>query len=93
MAKKTKITESARGESCSLRVSDNCTDEFGYVVLCHLNTNYRGIGIKSPDLFGVYACSHCHTLLDSSKVDYQDQQRALFETQMKLIDKGLLVIK
>ena len=93
MAKKTKITESARGETCSLRVSPNCTDEYGYVVLCHLNTNYRGMGIKSPDLFGVYGCSHCHALLDASKVSYQDQQRALFETQMKLIDKGLLVVK
>ncbi|RKW71275.1 DUF1364 domain-containing protein, partial [Bacillus sp. L75] len=50
-------------------------------------------GFKSPDLFGVYGCHWCHGLLDASKVDYKDQQRALFETQMKLIDKGLLVIK
>lgn len=90
MGKQTKITKSARGEDCSLRVSDNCTDEYGYVVLCHLNTNYRGIGIKSPDLFGVYGCTHCHKLLDASQVDYKDQQRALFETQMKLMEKGLL---
>ena len=90
MAKQTKITKSARGETCSLRVSPNCTDEYGYVVLCHLNSNYRGIGIKSPDIFGVYGCTHCHKLLDASKVDYYDQLRALQETQMKLIEKGLL---
>ena len=87
-----KITESARGEDCSLRVSPNCTDEYGYVVFCHLNSNYRGMGIKSPDLFGVFACTYCQALLDVSKVDYQDQQRALFETQMKLINKGLITI-
>lgn len=92
MSKQTKITKSAKGEDCSLRVSPNCKDD-ETVVLCHLNTNYRGTGFKSPDLFGVYGCHWCHGLLDASKVDYKDQQRALFETQMKLIDKGLLVIK
>lgn len=92
MAKQTKITKSARGESCSLRVSPNCQDD-ETVVLCHLNSNYRGTGYKSPDIFGVYGCHHCHQLLDASKVNYQDQLRALMETQMKLIDKGLLIIK
>jgi len=87
-----KITKSARGESCSLRVSHNCQDG-ETVVLCHLNSNYRGVGIKSPDIFGVYGCYWCHQLLDTSKVDYQDQLRALQETQMKLIEKGLLIEK
>ena len=93
MAKQTKITKSAKGESCSLRVSPNCTDEFGKVIFAHLNSNYRGMGKKSPDLFGVYCCSECHVLLDSSKVDYYDQQRALFETQMKLVGKDLISFK
>ena len=84
-----KIKASARGEVCSLRVSQNCQDG-DTVVLCHLNSNYRGIGIKSPDIFGVYGCYHCHQLLDASKVDYEDQLRALMETQMKLVSKGLL---
>lgn len=84
-----KIRKSAKGESCSLRVSPNCQDG-ETVVLCHLNSNYRGVGIKSPDLFGVYGCYWCHQLLDASQVDYRDQLRALQETQMKLIDKGLI---
>jgi len=91
MAKQTKITKSAKDECCSLRVSPNCShDEPGKVVLCHLNSNYRGVGMKSPDILGVYGCYECHLLLDASKVDYEDQQRALFETLMKLIDKGLV---
>ena len=86
-----KITKSAKNETCSLRVSSNCShDEEGKVVLCHLNSNYRGVGIKSPDIFGVYGCYECHQLLDASKVSHEDQLRALQETQMKLVDKGLL---
>ena len=91
--KTSNLSESAKGESCSLRVSTNCTDEYGYVVLCHLNSNYRGMGIKSPDILSLYACTFCHKLLDESKVDYSDQQRGHFETLMKFIDKGLLCIK
>lgn len=91
MAKQTKITKSAKNECCSLRVSHQCShDEEGKVVLAHLNSNYRGVGFKSPDIFGVYACYECHLLLDASKVDYEDQMRANQETIMKLVDKGLV---
>lgn len=90
--KSKKIRDSARGEDCSLRVSPNCQDG-ETVIFAHLNSNYRGIGIKSPDLFGVYCCYQCHLMLDRSEVDYQDQLRSLQETQMKLYEKGLLVVK
>ncbi len=90
--KSKKIRNSARGEQCSLRVSPNCQDG-ETVVYCHLNSNFRGVGLKSPDLFGVYGCYHCHTLLDANKVDYKDQLRALQETQMKLFEKGLICVK
>ena len=87
----TKIRKSAKDETCSLRVSPNCShDEPGKVVLCHLNSNHRGIGIKSHDLLSCYGCYNCHLLLDASKVSYEDQQRAHFDTLMKLIDKGLV---
>ena len=87
-----KIRDSAKGEYCSLRVSPNCTDEYGKVVFCHLNTDYRGVGLKSPDLFGVYGCSECHPLLDASLVDYEDQLRAFIETLMKLAIKDLVKV-
>lgn len=92
MIKSKKIRESARGEDCTLRVSTKCQDG-ETVVFCHLNTNFRGVGLKSPDIFGCYSCYECHLLLDKSQVEYQDQLRALTETQMKLYDKGLLVVK
>lgn len=92
MIKSKKIRESARGEDCTLRVSPLCRDG-DTVVFCHLNTGFRGVGLKSPDLFGVYGCYECHNMLDKSEVGYQDQLRALTETQMKLYDKGLLEVK
>lgn len=89
--KSKKIRESARGESCSLRVSPKCQDG-ETVVLCHLNSNYRGVGIKSPEIFAVYGCYWCHQELDASRVGADDQLRALMETQMKLVNKGLICV-
>ena len=89
--KSKKIRNSARGEDCSLRVSTNCQDG-ETVIFAHLNSNYRGTGMKSPDLFGVYACHECHMWLDTGGVNYQDQLRALQETQMKLYNKGLIEV-
>tara|TARA_R110000851_G_scaffold200970_2_gene352141 strand:- start:1599 stop:1874 length:276 start_codon:yes stop_codon:yes gene_type:complete len=90
--KSKKIRNSARGEDCSLRVAANCQDG-ETVVFAHLNSNYRGVGIKSPDLFGVYACHLCHAALDSGDVSSADQLRALQETQMKLYNKSLIEVK
>ena len=90
--KSKKIRDSARGEDCSLRVSSNCQDG-ETVIFAHLNSNYRGTGLKSPDLFGVYACYTCHTALDSGDVTSTDQLRALQETQMKLVSKSLITVK
>lgn len=87
--KSKKITQSAKGEDCTLRVSSMCQDG-ETVVACHLNSPFKGVGFKSPDIFIVYGCYHCHQMLDSSQVDYEDQLRALFETQMKLYRKGLI---
>ena len=93
-----KIRNSARGEDCSLRISPMCNDG-ETVVLCHIGKN-RGIGIKCSDYFAIYACNHCHDILDGrtteSEPDYnieEEKLRALEETQGKLFNKGLLVIK
>lgn len=50
------------------------------------------MGNKSPDLFGVYACMSCHVMLDSKRIDPADQLRALQETQMKLVELGIITI-
>ena len=87
-----KIRQSAKGESCTLRIPNVCNGNAETTVFAHLNTRFKGTGNKSPDIFGVYACSDCHSALDSNLVNKEDQLRALTETQMKLYIKGLIKI-
>lgn len=95
MAKQTKITKSAKGEDCTLRLYE-CNGNNETVVLCHIGGN-RGMGIKCADYFAIYACSSCHDVIDgrvTSKmisINIESEKlRALEETQGKLISKGLL---
>ena len=91
-----KIRNSARGEDCSLRLVHCSSPET--VILAHIGRN-RGMGIKCADYFAVYACSSCHDIIDGRvmapfELDLEEEKlRALEETQGKLINKGLLVIK
>lgn len=90
--KSKKIRASAKGEDCLLRMP-GCRNDTSTVSLCHLNSRFKGWANKTPDIFAVYACYHCHTKLDSSQVSKEDQIRALMDTQIKLYQKGLLEIK
>ena len=55
MVRSKKITNSARGEDCSLRLG-NCSNN-ETVVFAHIGKN-RGMGIKCGDNMGVYACGN-----------------------------------
>lgn len=97
-----KITQSARGEDCTLRIPTVCNGNPTTTVFAHLSGN-KGTGTKNHDLFGVYSCSACHDWLDKrihesmyhfpSKLRYREILRALQETQLKLVDKNLIEIK
>lgn len=93
MAKLT-LKTSARGEDCSLRLVPCSSNET--VVLCHIGRN-RGWSIKCGDHFAIYACSNCHDVIDGrvksefSKLELESEKlRALEETQLKFIEKGLM---
>lgn len=60
------ITESARGEECQIRLWNVCNRNPETVVWAHANGSAagKGIGMKSPDLLGAYACSACHDAYD-----------------------------
>ena len=99
MAKQTKITKSARNEDCSIRLPTICSFDETKTVFCHINTVFKGVGLKSPDLFGIYGCSDCHNVLDGRRPHkfteaelYEATLDALIETQSKLVSKGLLCI-
>lgn len=94
MIRSKKIKDSARMEDCSLRLVGVCNFTPETTVLAHVGRN-RGIGIKCDDSFSCYACSDCHTRIDSEERSELalDILRALEETQKKLFDKGLLNAK
>lgn len=90
-----KIRDSARGEACALRLVGVCNFDPATTVFAHLPVHHRGMSIKSPDLFGVYACACCHDAIDGRVAgpwSFSDLLRALAETQMKLVEKGLLTV-
>jgi hypothetical protein len=96
--KNKKITNSAKGEDCTLRIAGVCNFDPKTTVFAHMNGG--GMGYKHHDIHGCYACSDCHDWLDSrvayhSVEDYMKKaefNRAMIETQNKLIAKGLIKI-
>ena len=98
--KSKKIRQSAKGEDCAIRIPGICNHDNQTTVLAHVNSRFSGISTKSNDIHGVYACSKCHDWMDgriksghSQSHRERDILRALIETQMKLIQKGLIEVK
>lgn len=93
--KSKKITDSAKNENCTLRISGVCNFNPETTVFAHING--AGMGIKAHDIHGCYACSNCHTWIDEHRnsctydADY-DFFKAMIETQSILIQKGLIKI-
>lgn len=89
-----KLRESARDQTCTLRL-DGCQYDQG-VVLAHLPCGQKGVGMKGPDVIACFACDHCHSVIDSrirGEFTGADLLRALAETQMYWLEKGLITVK
>jgi acetone carboxylase gamma subunit len=90
-----KLRDFAREQECTLRIPGVCNFNPETTVLAHLPCGMKGVGMKSPDNMGVHACSNCHTFIDGDRrweVSAFDYLRALAETQMRLIEHGLIKI-
>ncbi|HGF7373656.1 TPA: nuclease domain-containing protein [Vibrio cholerae] len=94
LARSCKIMKSAKGEDCTLRLVGICNFNPETTVAAHVGVR-RGMAIKCGDNMVVYACSSCHSAIDSAGRDQyaSDKLRAIEETQEKLIEKGLLVVE
>jgi hypothetical protein len=97
--KQTKISKSARGESCAARVPGVCNFDDATTVLAHAPFVGR-YGSRDHWWWSSYLCSSCHDLLDDRTMHKCTNQEkaviwfsAVHETQEKLIDKGLMEIK
>jgi len=55
----------AKGRNCMVRLPNICNFNSETVVLAHIRlAGVSGMGMKSPDLIGAWACSACHDELD-----------------------------
>jgi len=60
----TNLRNEANGQPCMVR-GPTCNYNPETTVLAHYRmSGISGIGIKSPDLLGAWACSNCHDLID-----------------------------
>ena len=96
-----KITDSAKGQECQVRIPGVCSGDSSTVVWAHAigTASGKGIGMKSPDARGSYACQPCHDAYDRrirTNHDRQFIEHCFMEGHMKslkiLIDKGLVKI-
>jgi len=59
-----KLRKLARGQQCQVRLPI-CNHDPETVVLAHIRrAGLGGMGIKPPDLCGLYACDACHSAID-----------------------------
>ncbi len=94
-----KITASAKGEDCTVRLGGICNHNPETVVFCHISGVRHGHGVGIKTIFGAYGCSSCHDALDGRvKTQYNAIElknafyEAVLETLNKLNEKGLVKI-
>ena len=96
-----RVTESARGEDCTVRIDGVCKYDPEYTIWSHARwiRAGRGKGIKAVDLAGAYACTACDAVYDGQAkppagmtredVD-RDWMMGHLESLVKLSQKGLI---
>ena len=90
-----KITKSAKGEECQVRLDGICNYNPETVIFAHIGGG--GMATKQPDSEGAYCCSACHDALDGrintnlSRVYLRCyHHEGAMRTRKILIDKGLI---
>ncbi len=64
------LRNEARGRDCQIRLPGVCCHNPETVVLAHYRmAGLSGMGMKSPDLCGAWACATCHTYVDTHRDD------------------------
>ena len=94
-----KITQSAKGRPCQMRLECVCNHNPETTVAAHLRMSGLGggIGAKPYDLFTAHLCSACHDAADDRdrrghNKDYVRRKfmEAVFRTQKILVDEGII---
>ncbi len=92
-----KLRDSARGQQCTLNISGVCNYNSETTILAHLPDESNGMGKKADDISSCFACSSCHTAIDTHKVPASDRdfyfRRAMIRTWRTWFEMGLISIK
>jgi hypothetical protein len=85
------LRDQARGRDCQIRLVGVCNFDPATTVLAHYRlVGISGLGMKSPDHLGAWACANCHSYVDTHRDD--ETARAFLEgvlrTQHHLIREG-----
>jgi len=90
-----KLRKSARGRDCTLNTA-MCNYNPETVVLCHIDSEEKGMSRKSPDWYAAFGCSECHTALDQHMMVEEERlfyaNRGLLRTWKIWIEEGLIKI-
>ena len=93
------LRKEARGRGCTVRIPGVCNFNSETTVLAHIRVaGVSGMGLKSPDLLGAWACSACHDEIDGrthkSELSRDELRLALYDgmarTIMQLHKEGLV---
>ena len=94
MSKQTKLTKSARGQDCQIRIEGICNHDNTTTILAHRAGG--GMGGKVPDREGAYACSACHDAVDGRSKTWLEPEQlksyhddGIFRTQAIMKAMGL----
>lgn len=97
--RQTKLTKAARGGECQVRIPGVCNGNPETTVLAHYRmAGTCGVGIKSNDLQGAWACSTCHDASDGRRTDIgrsearQYHDDGVMRTQVLLLREGLVSV-
>ena len=61
------ITQSARGQICTVRLPGVCNFNMETTVFAHLSGIRLGHGVGVKTMFGAYCCSDCHDAIDGRR--------------------------
>lgn len=98
MAKQTKITKSAEGEECQVRLPGICNFNNETTIFAHVGEG-GGMGSKVADIHGAYCCSDCHKEIDGQTMGMENRNlvelyswHGVQRTQTILVIKELIKV-
>ena len=86
------LRQLARDKQCQIRLTGVCNHDPATTVLAHVRlVGISGIGTKAPDWMGSWACSACHSYVDThhDKNVKADFYEGVLRTQYELWRLGL----